>query len=292
MIRNLFLTVLLLMTQVPVNASSLASFLPLKVNEWAQADSDSYYNNETLYDYIDGAAELYLSYGFHNVISRRYASPGEMDIVAEIFDMKGARDAFGAFTNMREKNQNEFGQGSQQIEGSLIFWKDNYFISISTNKNTEKSLEAIRQIAAFIDKAIVSKGNIPSIMNLLPEKNLVPEGYCYFHHYIWINSYYFIANYNIFDISGSTDAVIAKYGPADKRLYLMLIQYPDEISAKNAFDKFTGDFAPELKTKDAVKLKDKTWHSAILRGNIIGAAFNAKTRDEATSLLKAFGEKI
>ncbi|MGV8137881.1 MAG: DUF6599 family protein [Mangrovibacterium sp.] len=112
-------------------------------NEWS-TESDQYFNHENLYDYIDGAAELYLSYGFNTVISRRYACPDEMDIVVEIFDMKGVRDAFGVFTNMREKNQHEFGQGSQQIEGSLIFWKGHYFGSLSTHKNTEKSLSAIK----------------------------------------------------------------------------------------------------------------------------------------------------
>lgn len=292
MTRYFFLTILLLMIRFQMNATDISSFLPQQSNEWAKADTDTYYNNETLYDYIDGAAELYLSYGFHTVISRRYVAPGEMDIVAEIFDMKGARDAFGAFTNMREKNQHEFGQGSQQIEGSLIFWKDHYFISVSTNKTTEKSVAAIRKIAGFIDKSIPEQGKIPAVLNLLPDKNLVTEGYCYFHHYIWLNSYYFIASYNILDVSETTDAVIAKYGPADKRSYLLVIQYPDEKSAKTAFNKFITDFAPELKTKDAIKLKDNTWHTASLQGTVFGAVFNSKTKEEATSLLKSVKEKI
>ncbi len=290
MIRYYFLTIILFMIRVPMNASDIAAFLPDQSNEWTKAGNDTYYNNETLYDYIDGAAELYLSYGFHTVISRRYTAPGEMDIVAEVFDMKGSRDAFGAFTNMREKNQHEFGQGSQQIDGSLIFWKDHYFISVSTNKTTEKSVAAIRKIADYIDKTIPDQGKTPAVLNLLPDKDLVPEGYCYFHHYIWLNSYYFIANYNILDVSETTDAVIAKYGPADNRLYMLLIQYPDESSAKTAYNKFIADFAPELKTKDAIKLKENTWHTASLQGNIFAAVFNSKTKDAAISLLNAVKE--
>lgn len=68
--------------------------------------------------------------------------PGETDIAVEIFDMKASRDAFGVFTNMREKNQHESGQGSQEVEGSLIFWKDHYFVSLSTNKSSERRFES------------------------------------------------------------------------------------------------------------------------------------------------------
>lgn len=251
------------------------------------SDSDQYFNTETLYNYIDGGAELYLSYGFTNVLSRRYSCPGEMDIVAEIFDMKGARDAFGAFTNMREKNQHEFGQGSQQLQGSLIFWKDHYFITLSTNKSTEKSMAAIKKIAEYIDQAIPNEGKIPDLFGLLPQESLVPEGYCYFHHYIWLNAYYFIASYNILNVSDSTDAVVAKYGSPEKRSYLLLVQYPDVQTAKTAYEKFIADFSPELKKTDAIKLKDKTWHTASLRGNLFVSVFNAPTKEEALKLLKS-----
>ncbi len=187
MLRLMILVLLLFLSILRMNAVDLSDFLPKQSNEWS-TESDQYFNSDNLYDYIDGGAELYLSYGFNKVISRRYTCAGEMDIVVEIFDMKGVRDAFGVFSNMREKNQHELGQGSQQIEGSLIFWKDHYFVSLTTHKNTEKSLAAIKKIAGYIDHAIGSEGQIPAIVDLLPQRDLVPEGYCYFHHYIWINS--------------------------------------------------------------------------------------------------------
>ncbi|MGV8094296.1 MAG: DUF6599 family protein [Mangrovibacterium sp.] len=274
-----------------MNAADLSELLPKQCNEWSM-ESDQYFNQENLYDYIDGGAELYLSYGFNSVISRRYTCPGEMDIVVEIFDMKGVRDAFGVFSNMREKNQHEFGQGSQQIEGSLIFWKSHYFVSLSTNKSSEKSIAAIRGIAAFIDHAIPQKDKIPQIVELLPEQDLVPEGYCYFHHYIWINSYYFIANYNILDVDDQTDGVVAKYGPPDKRSYLLLIQYPDEKAAQTAYDKFVTDFSPELKIADAVKLKDNLWHTAMVKGNLFASVFNAQNKEEAIQLLNSVKNRV
>lgn len=273
-----------------MNAADLSVFLPKQSNEWSM-EGDQYFNNDNLYDYIDGGAELYLSYGFNTVISRRYTCPAEMDIVVEVFDMKDVRDAFGVFSNMREKNQHEFGQGSQQIEGSLIFWKDHYFVSLSTHKNTGKSVAAIKKIAAFIDNAIPVKGEIPGIIDLLPQQNLVTEGYCYFHHYIWLNCYYYIANYNILDVDDHTDAVIAKYGSPDKRSYLLLVQYPDEKAAQTAYSKFVSEFSPELKTADAIKLKENGWHTAMLNGTLFVSVFNAQNKEEAIQLLKRVKSK-
>ncbi|MEL7586547.1 MAG: hypothetical protein AAGU19_07510 [Prolixibacteraceae bacterium] len=57
---------------IAMNAADLAAFLPRQGDDWSM-DSDQYFNNENLY--IDGAAELYLSYGFNTAISRRYVWP-------------------------------------------------------------------------------------------------------------------------------------------------------------------------------------------------------------------------
>jgi hypothetical protein len=280
------LTAILLLTSlfIPMNASELSSFLPMQAKEWSAKDSDRYYDNKTLYSYIDGAAELYISYGFDTVIGRRYTCSGEPDIAVEIYHMNAPRDAFGVFTNMREKNQQQYGQGSQLVDGSLIFWKDCYFISISFEKNTDKRIAAVTEIAKFIDKAIPGKGALPQIMSCLPAQDLIPEGFCYFHHYIWLNSFYQISNEDILNIDANTNAVLAKYGEQN-RSYLLVVQYPDKDSAKIAFDKFIQGYSPELKSQDAVKQKNKTWCTATLQGNFIAAVFNAPEKKVALELI-------
>ena len=144
------------------------------------------------------------------------------------------------------------------------------------------------KIAKYIDKAIPDEGKLPGIVKTLPEKNLVPEGYCYFHHYIWLNAFYYISNSNILNIDTSTNAVLAKYETSKKRMYLLVVQYTNETKAKEAYDKFIGQYAPELKTRDAVKLEDKTWHTAKLQGSYFIAVFNAPNKMEAIGLLEEY----
>ena len=63
--------------------SELSSLLPSAVSGWHAAGQDSSYDRSTLFDYIDGGAELYLSYRFKEVINRRYKREGQPDIVVD-----------------------------------------------------------------------------------------------------------------------------------------------------------------------------------------------------------------
>ena len=110
--------------------SDLTLLLPDNIEGWKVATNDQIYNSKNLYDYIDGGAELYLSYGFRRVISRRYSKIEQPDIIVDLFDMRTSQNAFGVFSHARETVDNTFGQGSQYTEGLLLFWKDYYYISI------------------------------------------------------------------------------------------------------------------------------------------------------------------
>jgi hypothetical protein len=269
--------------------NDLSYLLPVKTGSWEAQNPDHYYNNETLYDYIDGGAELYISYNFINVVSRRYIRDNHPDLVIELFDMKESRNALGLFSNMREKNQNEFGQGSQYIEGSLIFWKDRYFVAISCITINNEIKEAIYDLAGKVDKMIPSRGSIPKIIGLLPQNGLVNEGYCVFHHYIWTNAYYFISNDNLFQITDSTNAVLAKYGDAKQRTYLLIVEYPGVEDAKKAYINFTTAFS---KGTGPQKLEDKTWHMASIKGKYIISAFNGTGKKQILQFISEVEQQI
>jgi len=263
------------------NNQNLGRLLPEKTGRWIAKDTDHYYNNETLYSYIDGGAELYISYNFDKVVSRRFVSEGHADIVIELFDMQQPRNALGVFSNMREKNQNEFGQGSQYIEGSMIFWKDRYFVAISCITIDNEIKEAIYDLARKTDEAITTKGEIPAILNLLPQNGLVQNGYTVFHHYIWTNAFYFISNENILQINDSTNAILARYGNAKQRTYLMIIEYPDVQSAQKAHQNFISRYSKGLGPQ---KLEDKTWHITTLKDKYVIAVFNGESKKQVSQL--------
>ncbi len=104
--------------------STLSEFLPDSIDGWEVVSEDQFHNRKSLYEYINGGAELYLSYGFSRLISRIYSKPEQPDILVDFFDMRTSRSAYGVFSYSVETVERNFGQGSQQTEGALLFWKD------------------------------------------------------------------------------------------------------------------------------------------------------------------------
>ncbi len=272
-------------------SQKLADFLPGKVNQYQPKEDDNFYDSESLYDYINGSAELYISYGFDKVISRTYEYENHPEITVEIFDMINAKDAFGVFSNQRHKNDMEFGQGSQYIEGSLIFWKARYFVSVVTHTETTVTRNTIFDIAERIDSAISSTGKKPSIITLIPEENRLAHSTCYFHHYIWQNSYFFISTDNIFSINEKTDAVLAKYGDSESRFFLLIIKYNENKKAEIAFQAFYNLFE-EDGNKKWIKAEKNTYFGAENHENIFCAVLNAPDKKSAKKLLQKIKNTI
>jgi len=267
--------------------SDLSALLPPSAGDWKIAESDRSYDSENLYNYIDGGAELYISYSLEKVLSRVYSNPGQPDIIVDIFDMENSRNAFGVFSHSREIVDTTFGQGSQYIEGSLLFWKDRYFISILASPETKESKKAVFDLAGKIDVSISREGPLPEILHLLPRRSLVVESVRFFHHHIWLNSHYYVADQNILNIDEKTDAVLAKYGETAERHILLLVKYETEGDAKGAFDSFTASYLPELSENCAVQIEDGTWTGCLLSGNHVIVVFNALGEDQALNLMDA-----
>ncbi|MDR1673621.1 MAG: hypothetical protein LBS09_09220 [Bacteroidales bacterium] len=250
------------------------------------------YTQDNLYDYINGAAEMYLSYGLVGMRGCRYTAENLPDITVEIYEMTESRNAFGVYTQSRDRDEHTYGQGSLTYPEASLFWKDRYFAVISAPKATPESAAAIRFLAETTDKAIPQKGKLPAIVGLLPTEKLADGGTLYFHHYIWLNAYFFIADFNLLNIDGQTDAVLAKYGTPEQRTYLLLVEYPDGTATEEAYRQFMQRYAPEAGNGKSIRLEDGTWFVGWHNGNRLGAIFNSPSKDDAENLFQAIISKM
>jgi hypothetical protein len=253
-------------------------FLPEKIDDYRVTDSMDYVG-EALFDYINGGAELYLSYGLKGMTGCKYNGDKLPQITVEVYEMSSSENAFGVYTQSRDKEEDEYGQGSQRFKDFILFWKDRYYVLITSQATTEESEKTMQHIASTIDQSIEKKGNIPKIINILPQKDLVPAGFLYFHHYVWLNAYIFIANYNLLNITDKTDAVLAKYGNSSERCYLLIVEYQNNIEKEKAYNQLKEKFAPDKEgAKLTVELEDGTWFSTWTTGNCLYAIFDSKSK--------------
>ncbi len=286
-----FLIFVLGATAMAKDTPDLTAFMPDRLGEWKVLEKDRVFYPENLYEYIDGGAELYISYGFRSVFSRTYSQAEQPDIIVDLFDMGSSQNAFGVFSHARETIDDTFGQGSQYTEGLLLFWKDFYFVSILASPETPASRKAVFELARAIETAIPNNGPLPKLLDLLPEQDLVRESIRYFHHYIWLNSFYYVSDENILHINEGTDAVLAKYGKLGERSLLLLVEYQKGEDAKAGYGDFVKHYLPELSGNSAVQIEDGTWMGCRLEENLLVIVFNAPNEKSASVLLEAVAAK-
>jgi hypothetical protein len=262
------------MTAMSETVSAFNKVLPEKIDGWKKAGPPDLYTPENLSNYIDGGAELYLSYNFKNALSLKYKDAADNEITVDIFDMATSYDAFGVFAHSRETIETGFGQGSEYAAGLLTFWKDRYYVSILAYPETPAKKDVVFRLGRAIAGAIKSEGPLPPILSLLPAENLLSESVHYFHHYIWLNSFYFVSNENVLNIGNDTPAALAKYRQPGSTFFLLLVRYPDPARAEAAAGQFRqkvlGGAADGMRP-----LKDGRWTGLQCRGDLISIVFNA-----------------
>jgi hypothetical protein len=286
--RNTRFIFILGLSLVMILTSSLMNddFLPSKLGPWS-LQSDTVYTPENLYDYINGGAELYKSYGFRKAECKRYTAENQPDIIVDIFDMNSSKEAYGVFMYSAEEVSGLVGQGTQYNEGFMLFWMDHYFVSIMAYPENPESREAIMTIARRIENKIGSKGDLPEILDHLPEDGLNELSIRYFHHYAWLNSHYYISSEDILLIGENTDAVLAKYGDSDQHSILLLIDYPSGEKAGEAYTSFIENYLPDLQGNTTLKLEDGSFTGIKQADSLLIIVFNAASGEAAEQLMDA-----
>jgi hypothetical protein len=276
-----------------INSQTIADplqSLPTTIDGWT-ITAERTFNDSTLYSYIDGAAELYLSFGFSKVANRIYSRAEQPDLLVDIFYMNTSYDAYGVFTHTVGKTEKEFGVQSQHTQGAIVFWKANYYVSIFANPETEESKTAMIDLAKIIDSSITGESTLPEVLNYLPEKEIDRESIRYFKHYVWLNSYYNISRENILNMNNNTHAVLAKYGAGKQKQVLLVIKYPSEQEAAAAYVKFVAGFDKGFKNKP-VLVHNKKWTGAVLINQFFVGVFNSENKKSANDLILLVRRKI
>ena len=271
--------------------SDPATALPDSINGWRKLGEDRTFNDQNLYDYIDGAAELYISFGFTKVFNRIYSAGEGKEIIVDMFYMNTPQDAFGAFSFSVGKIGNDFGVQSQTASGAIVFWKNNFVVSIVENPASEEAKKTSLTIAKLIDESIPEKGPFPEVLRYLPPENLDLHSIRYFRHYVWFNTYTYISGENILNINQNTHGVLAKYGDKEK-LILMIVKYPDEQEALAALEKFNKAYYKTLKPKPVVKSKAGKYSGSKVVKNFFVGVFGGRTERDLKDLISRTHKSI
>ena len=213
-------------------------FVPNEVRGWKAEGPDGTYDRETIYDYIDGAGEVYLQYGFRSVLVRGFAREGQPRISVQLFDMGTPAEAFGIFSFEREGESIGIGQDSEYEGGLLRFWKGRWFASVSAESETDEARQAIRSLGEAIASALPERGDPPRLIEALPAEGLAQLTVRYFHGPFVLAYHAALPEKDRLGLGPETDAVLASYRLKEGRTRLLLVLHRDARRAGEAYEAY------------------------------------------------------
>lgn len=269
-------------------------FLPSEVTAWKWDGKEMRYNSKTLFKYIDGAAELYLAYGFQNLTVRRFEKSNQPPIILEFYEMASPEDAYGVFSFEHQDEAVRIGQESEFGGGLLRFWKGKYFVSIYAEGEGAEVESGMLKIGGAAANSIPAVGPEPKLVGFIPGKDLglVDKSLRYLKSHVLLNQRFFISHQNILNLSRKTEAVLAQYLQGKQKTQLLLIRYPDSKEAADAYRSFMKAYLPDVRGIDRARTEDRKWTFARQRNEFILIVFGAPTEADAEILLKATEEKL
>jgi len=275
-----------------VKKNDMNRLLPQEIDGWVSTNQDMIYNLENVFQYLDGGAELYITYGMKQLLNRRYKHPKNADIVVDIFQMNSYKDAFALFTHDYNGNEVNIGRGSKYESGLLIFWKDKYYISILTEEENSSSKKAVISLGKSVaDK--IKNDPIPFDLNkYFPANKEKFNLIHYINNHNALNLFYFISKDNIFNINYDNDAAIAVYSFNNQILYLLLIHYFNEDDLINSYKNVSSLKMKKDNKMQIIYLNENPFNGVKKVGKFLIAVFNGKRKEDVEKFILSAEKKM
>ncbi len=188
----------------------------------------------TLFDLIDGGAELYQEYGVNRVVSWQFENATRSTIQIELYEMVDAPAAYGVFSLMQSGTfaRATLGQGSLRFGYYAAFWSGPYFASVTGAQKDPATQAEVDRLAAELAATLPREAAEPAWFARLPATGLQERKY--FRGRIGLSN---IPAGPAAELFAPKEGLCATY----PGVQLLLLHYPDAAAAAAQLAK-----APEL----------------------------------------------
>jgi hypothetical protein len=290
--------------------------LPKQVQEWVRPDAGRRITAETIFDYMDGAGEMYLAYRFDHLDVFEYKPANESagTILVELYSMKSSDDAFGLLSTDWTGEPVALGglvgpvghalPPHQALYGAglLRFWSGNLYARVLASRETPASRDAVLAIGRAV--AADRRADTPRFLLRLPPSSvgvrragegvgspIRPGRTCFFRSHLVLNSQYFLASEDILGLGRDVAAATTEYAPtrpSGRPLRLILVDYSRMGAAAAAAALFRRGYLPEAKAGSALPWgaakTEHGWVAWAVAEPVLAVALDADDRDGALAL--------
>lgn len=256
-----------------------------EVSGWKQSGEIQTFIPKNLYEYINGAADLYFAYDFEELKVEEYQNEKKGSVTIDVYRHRTPLHAFGIYSQERltEANFLDIGIQGYYEQGFLNFLTGPYYVKMSTVNTGPEDREVVVAFAKKVAQNLGEKGSFPSILSSFPaegkkgnsemfiSKNFL--GYAFFH-------------------SGFT----ADYELQGKKFKLFVIEGKNKNECKAIIEKYLQTIKSPIKetTEGRYTLSDPHHGDIDLhwRGVYIWGIININDVDLRSKYLKLFEERL
>ena len=235
--------------------------IPNAIRAWKKVRPVKTVTPKTIFQYMDGAGELYLGYRFKHLDVHEYEAPDQPSILLEIYWMETSDDAFGLLSLdwggesvrfdteteedsvLRNVPQARFLYGS----GLLRMWSDDLYMRIQAFPETPESRQAVLDLGSAL-VAGRKRPPPPDFLKAIPAApmpgwKLRTDRISFLRSHLVLNSLVFLSYDNVLCMDRSSEGVFASYESVPStdppnRFDLVLIRYADPPAAKRGVEGF------------------------------------------------------
>jgi hypothetical protein len=218
---------------------------------WTKSEATLRFSPDSLYSYIDGGADLFLEFGFEQLLVQRYVK-GDDELDVEVYQMARSEGALGIYlmrcgaeTPVAGVDVRNSGNGSQ-----IMMVKGNYYLQI-ISLNADTALVPAMTTLARQTLATIPAGLPVSGLNWMPDKDIVKGSRRIIAGPLSLQPIIKLGKGNLLRLGGEVFGMAGEYrgGESSTPRYEVTVLYPDQKTAQAAHTNLIANLDPNIKTK-------------------------------------------
>ena len=198
-----------------------------EMSGWQKKGEPEMYSPDNLFEYINGAAEVYLSYDFQKLITLSYSNPKQQSFTIDIYQHSNSNNGFGIYSQEKPQEGDFLKIGTQGYyeQGILNFFKDRVYVKLSAFDLKEIDRPLLEKIARLIDRQLPGKPLLPKTVSCFPSMGKIE------------NSERFILQ-NFLGHSFLHSAFVADYLIEDEKFQIFIIETATPQKADTILERY------------------------------------------------------
>lgn len=217
------------------------------VAEWKKSRSMRRFIEKDLFNYINGAAELFHEFGFEELWVQRYKKE-EKEITLEIYRMESPEAALGIYL-MKCGDETPAEGISVRNSGSrfqLIVVKGSYFVQVNNPDGNETFLPVMVVLIRHLLESIPEERPV-TLFGFLPKENLVSGSELIIRGPYALQPIFTFGEGDILRLGGKIFGVVGDYKDCYGDVFTrLIILYPDEEATLSAYRNLFSNLDPYL----------------------------------------------